>query len=118
MLIYHLAGGSHTQTVILSQATEYSELSVRDQALILEALVTLVANTELLRNHLRHLEPEGSTPLLNRGAIMGQDAAGNTYHQLGGQSARLASLTLLPAWWCAFYENLNLLWLKCFMTSQ
>ena len=70
------------------QVTEYNELSMHDRALILEGLVTLVANTELLRNHLRNLEPEGTAPLLNRGAVMGQDAAGNTYHQLGGQSAR------------------------------
>ena len=68
--------------------TEYHELSVRDRALILEALVTMVANTELLRNHIRHLEPEGVTLLPSRGAIMGRDAAGNIYHQLGGQSAR------------------------------
>ena len=61
---------------------------------MLEALVTTVANTELLRNHLRHLEPEGSTPLLNRGAIMGRDAAGNIYHQLGGQSARCVLLCM------------------------
>ncbi|KAL3145939.1 hypothetical protein ABBQ38_015299 [Trebouxia sp. C0009 RCD-2024] len=70
------------------RVTEYHELSVRDRALILEALVTMVANTELLRNHLRHLEPEGVTLLPSRGAIMGRDAAGNIYHQLGGQSAR------------------------------
>lgn len=70
------------------QMTEYHELSVPDRALILEALVTIVANTELLRNHLRHLEPEGVTLLPSRGATMGQDAAGNIYHQLGGQSAR------------------------------
>ena len=50
-------------------------------------MVTLVANTELLRNHLRHLEPEG-TPMVNRGGALGQDAAGNIYHHLGGQSAR------------------------------
>ena len=68
--------------------TEYEQLSVHDRGLILEALVTIVANTELLRNHLRHLEPEGATPLLNRGAVMGSDSGGNTYHQLGGQSAR------------------------------
>ena len=79
------------------QATEYTELSVLDRALVLEALVTIVANTELLRNHLRHLEPEGSTPLLNRGAIMGRDAAGNIYHQLGGQSARCVLLYSAPA---------------------
>ena len=59
-----------------------------DRALVLEALVTIVANTELLRNHLRHLEPEGATPVLNRGAIVGQDSAGNMYHQLGGPCAR------------------------------
>ena len=79
------------------QATEYNELAVLDRALVLEALVTLVANTELLRNHLRNLEPEGSTPLLNRGAIMGRDAAGNIYHQLGGQSARWALLCIAAA---------------------
>ena len=79
------------------QATEYTELSVLDRALVLEALVTIVANTELLRNHLRHLEPEGSTPLLNRGAIMGRDAAGNIYHQLGGQSARCVLLCAAAA---------------------
>ena len=71
--------------------TEYNELSVHDRALILEGLVTIVANTELLRNHLRHLEPEGATPVLNRGAVMGQDSAGNIYHQLGGPSARWVS---------------------------
>ena len=70
------------------QVTEYNQLSVPDRALILEGLVTIVANTELLRNHLRHLEPEGATPVLNRGAVMGQDFAGNIYHQLGGPSAR------------------------------
>ena len=68
--------------------TEYDQLAVLDRALILEALVTIVANTELLRNHLRLLEPEGATPVLNRGAIVGQDSAGNTYHQLGGPCAR------------------------------
>ena len=70
------------------QATEYDTLSVRDRALVLEALVTVAANTELLRKHLHHLEPEGSTPLLNRGAVVGQDSAGNIYHQLGDASAR------------------------------
>ncbi|KAL3155854.1 hypothetical protein ABBQ32_012863 [Trebouxia sp. C0010 RCD-2024] len=76
------------QAALNLKVTEYHELSVRDRALILEALVTMVANTELLRNHLRHLEPERVTLLPSRGAIMGQDAAGNIYHQLGGQSAR------------------------------
>lgn len=71
--------------------TEYNQLSVHDHALILEGLVTIVANTELLRNHLRHLDPEGATPVLNRGAVMGQDSAGNIYHQLGGPSARWGS---------------------------
>ncbi len=73
---------------LLLQVTEYDQLSVHDRALILEALVTIVANTELLRNHLRHLEPEGATPVLNRGAVMGHDSAGNIYHHLGGASAR------------------------------
>ncbi|KAL0037828.1 hypothetical protein WJX79_000733 [Trebouxia sp. C0005] len=76
------------EAVLRLKVTEYNQLSVHDRALILEGLVTIVANTELLRNHLRHLEPEGATPVLNRGAVMGQDSAGNIYHQLGGPSAR------------------------------
>ena len=70
------------------QGTEYDKLSVVDRALVLEGLVTIAANTELLRKHLHHLEPEGSTPLLNRGAVVGQDSASNIYHQLGEASAR------------------------------
>ncbi|DBA80727.1 hypothetical protein WJX77_005653 [Trebouxia sp. C0004] len=76
------------EAVLRLKVTEYNQLSVRDRALTLEGLITIVANTELLRNHLRQLEPEGATPVLNRGAVMGQDSAGNLYHQLGGPSAR------------------------------
>ena len=75
------------------QMTEYDQLAELDRALILEALVTIVANTELLRNHLLHLEPEGATLVLNRGAIVGQDSAGNMYHQLGGPGARWVPFT-------------------------
>jgi len=85
LTIMHLSVDLHLQV------TEYNQLSVHDRAFILEGLVTIVANTELLRNHLRHLEPEGATPVLNRGAVMGQDSAGNSYHQLGGPSARWGS---------------------------
>lgn len=69
------------------QGQEYTTLSVHDRALILEALVNIVANTELCRKHLHRLEPEGS-PMVNRGGALGQDASGNVYHQLGGASAR------------------------------
>ncbi len=98
--VLHRLSIMHLLSELHLQVTEYNQLSVHDRALILEGLVTIVANTELLRNHLRHLEPEGATPVLNRGAVMGQDSAGNIYHQLGGPSARWGSsrISSRPKW--------------------
>lgn len=77
------------ESVRCLQVGEYGELSGASRLTLLEALVSLAADTELVRGYLHDRSLEAADDKVSRGTPLGTDASGTRYFQLAAAAGRV-----------------------------